>query len=495
VGTRLNRYYNNPAIGSAMENIASIFAPPSAQEIAGYAQANKLRQESAGLEQLYGIANDPNADMGMLDRLGAATGQWNPNQGFGARDMADATNRYGVDVGASTARRGQDVSAATSASNNIRDNQRGAITSLFGPRDQTYDQPAVPDEFMSAIGLPGIAAMPGRDKPLSETEVEAQLLQDAIGNGMVGPYDAAEAYKSNVNIEQVIGADIDGDGVNDPVNVARGNAIGRQPFVNPGSAPAAQIKTYRTPDGKSGTAVWDPSSQTLTDTVSKEALPQGTITGDVTDTATGMTTGMNTEVQGRGLAITSGLETLGRVEKLIAENPAAQGVGGLVRGTAQDMIQAGNELGMLFGGTMQEVASAAAEDPNLQSIVGQMYDPNIPAIEMLTNVLAWQYAKSFAGARVSNEQLRIAKQAVGAGAVFGNQQSSLARMAELRNLFQTEGRRLNPMLPPEIAAGLGPLLDVASPNAPTGAARPRATNPQTNETVEWDGTAWRPVAN
>jgi hypothetical protein len=51
------------------------------------------------------------------------------------------------------------------------------------------------------------------------------------------------------------------------------------------------------------------------------------------------------------------------------------------------------------------------------------------------------------------------------------------------------------MLPPEIAAGLGPLLDVASPNAPTGAARPRATNPQTNETVEWDGTAWRPVAN
>ena len=84
----------------------------------------------------------------------------------------------------------------------------------------------------------GAGEVAGAPKPLSESEVEGQLLQDAIGTGMIGPKDAADVYRSGINIEQVIGADIDGDGTNDPVNVARGSAIGRQPFINPGSAPA-----------------------------------------------------------------------------------------------------------------------------------------------------------------------------------------------------------------------------------------------------------------
>jgi hypothetical protein len=488
VGTRLNRYYNNPMIGAAFENIASIFAPPSAQEIAGYATAEKLRKENEGLEQLYGLAGDPNADMGALDRWGAATGAWNPTQGFGARDMNDATNRYGIDTTASTARRGQDVSASTAITTNAATNKANLIGDMFQPLSQGQSRPAVPGEIMDDYGIPGLAEALGQPKPLSETEVEAQLLTDAITNGMIGPKDAADAFRGDIPVEQIVGFD------DKPMFVPRGSAIGQEPFVNPGSTPAASVKTYRTPDGRSGTAKWDPTTQALTDVATGELLPQGTVIGDVTDTAEGMTTSANSEVQGRGLAITSGLETLGRVEKLIAENPSSQGIAGLVRGTAQDVLQTGNELGQLFGGTMEEVATAAANDPELQAIVGEMYDPNIPAIEMLTNVLAWQYAKSFAGSRVSNEQLRIAKQAVGAGSVFGNQQSSLARMRELRNLFQTEGRRLSPMLPPEISAGLGPLLDAPSPETSGGAAaRPRAVNKQTGEVLEFDGEAWLPV--
>lgn len=480
--TRMNQYYNDPAIGAAFSNLASIFEPPAPQDLLAYAQAAKVRKENEGLEALYGMAGDPNADTAAFDRWGAVTGAWNPTSGFGARDMGHAatlrgqdigaaTQRYGIDTGAATARRGQDISANTAITTNRLNNQTQAIGDLFQPLNQGQVRPAVPDEFLGVLDLPGAEAAQGLPKPLSETEVEGQLLLDAITGGYYTAEDEALARRSAVPVEQIV------DEGGDPMLVNRADAVGQQPYINPGSQPSKTFKTWRSSDGaQSGVAVLDPSTGTGVDLSSRQPLPPGAILGDVVDTAEGMTTGSNTAVQQRGMAITSGLETLSRLENLVRTSPSSQGAAGYIRGTAQDVIQTGGELGQLFGGTIEEVVAAAQADPALAAVLPEMYDPNIPAIEMLTNVLAWQYAKSFAGDRVSNEQLRIAKQAIGGSGLFANQAQSLARLGELRTMFLTEGQRLNPLLPPQLQAGLAPHLG-APGAAPAAAAAPTGSAP------------------
>lgn len=471
MGTRINRIYNNPAIGQAFDNLASIFAPPEATDVLAYAQAAKARRETQGLDALFTAAQDPNADMGAFDKLGAATGQWAPASGFGARDMASADRRYGDDIAAATARRGQDIGSAdsrygvdvgarTSDRNNLRDNQRALITSAFQPLDQGQVRPDIDNEIMAALDLPGIAKAEGLPKPKTAEQVEGQMLLDAISRGMVGPQDAATAYRSDISTEEIVDA-----ATGQPLIVARGDAIGKQPFVQPGSAPAKQFKTYTAPSGQTGIAVLDPQTGLAMDEATGQRLPEGTIIGDVTDTKQGMTTAFETSDQMRANAITNTLSTIDHLQELISANPAAQGVAGLVRGTAQDVMQTGNELGRLMGGTIEEVTRAAAADPNLAAIVPQMYDPNIPAIEMLQNVLAWQYAKSFAGDRVSNEQLRMAKAAIGADGWLSNQASSLARLDALRGTLRDEGRRLSPRIPTQLSGDLDPLLDERVPSA------------------------------
>jgi hypothetical protein len=392
----LNRYYNNPNIGAAMENIASIFAPPSAQDIAGYALADKARTEARGLESLYGMAGDPDADMGAFDRWGAATGQWNPNQGFGARDMSDATTRRGDDIQAGTQRYGYDTQAATQTSNNVRDNQTRAITELFGARDPYHDQPAAPDEFMDVIGLPGVPAMPGRDKPLSETEVEGAILSDAYGQGLVGTKDAADIYRGDIPIEQVIGADIDGDGKGDPVNVARGSAIGRQPYTNPGSAPAKGFKSWTSPSTqRSGIAITDPATGTITDNASGQPLPPDAIIGDVTDAGGGVfssTTSNQTDATKSEAEVNFYLGRVNAMRDLLTNNPGIAGAPGMIRGFVQDAQAFSREMTAAYG-----------DDPIMPEDVGAMaerfgaagdYDPAIRRFRALAVELAYAKAKA-----------------------------------------------------------------------------------------------------
>lgn len=497
MATRLNRYYNNPAIGQAFENIASMFAPPSAQEIAGYAQANKLRTENEGLEALMHLAGDPNADLNAFDRYGAATGMFNPNQGFGARDMADATQRYGYDTASADRRYDTDVTAGTTLATNRLDNQTRAIGDLFGPLSQGQVRPEVPDEFMSAIGLPGAAAVEGAPKPLSETEVEGALLQDAIGTGMIGPKDAADLYRSGINIEQVIGADIDGDGVNDPLNVARGDAIGRQPYNNPGSAPAKGFKSWTSPTtGRSGIAVTDPATGSVTDNASGQPLPPDAILADVNAPGVeGLTTATAGAAQRQVMAIDSALATAGELQRLINASPASGGLVGSIRGGLQDLIATGGELGQLAQSLQVQTQSDIAAgilDADAAAAAQMAFDPSIPARQALTVLLATQIAKAQSPDRVSNELLRSITRSLGEGSILANQQRTSASLDALigdlrmrRDVLGPYGTKGSEM---PISPDVRPQSDPAQ-----GIARPRAVNPQTGETIEFDGDAWVPV--
>ena len=461
--TRLNRYYNDPNIGAAMSNLASIFAPPDLRDLAAAAQAQKVAVERRGLETLYGMAGDPNADLGMLDRWGAATGQWSPTSGFGARDMADATDRYGIDVGAATTMRGQDLTAESARYGHDRSLEASVFGDATRPLGPGEIRPNA-DPLLEAIGLPGIGEARGIAPILSTDEVEAQALAQVLTPG-----DARMSYLSDIPIEQIL---LD-DGSGQPVVSPRGAAWGAEPFINPGSQPAQRFATYRTPDGRVGTAVLDPGSGSAVDQATGEPLPQGTITGDVTDAGGGALTGSTeSDFQKRAFAITGALSTIDSLNALIAASPSSQGLVGSIRGTAQDIMQTGNELGRAFGGTIAEVNQAVASGLLDAGVAAEMYDPNIPAIDMLMNMLAWQYAKSMAGDRVSNEQLRMARSAIGGTGVFANQASSVTRLNELKSMLSEEGRRLLPYLGGSMASDLDIRLGGGAPpaisNAPGG---------------------------
>jgi hypothetical protein len=206
---------------------------------------------------------------------------------------------------------------------------------------------------------------------------------------------------------------------------------GAQPFVNKGAEAKPTVSNYRTPDGRSGTAVYDPELG-LVDTQTRQPLPAGSQTfsaqsqGNVDDVL-GKTA--NNQIERQLIDIAVAKDTAVTLRNLIASSPASQGVVGWLRGTAQNVVQTGGELGQFFGGQMQEVSEAIRNGTADAGLAG-LFDPNIPAIEMLANLLAFQYAKTTTGERLSNEMLLQTRRALGLEGLTANQASSLARIDE-----------------------------------------------------------------
>jgi hypothetical protein len=90
--------YNDPAIGAIFENIAGMFAPPSAGDTVNYAQANEINQKVGIIEKLKSDPRYAGADGGVL------AGLFTPPRGFYAQDQNNATAIRGQDVLATTSR-------------------------------------------------------------------------------------------------------------------------------------------------------------------------------------------------------------------------------------------------------------------------------------------------------------------------------------------------------------------------------------------------------
>lgn len=93
---RRNVYYN-PEIGQAIASLGQAFAPPSGQDLAGYATAGAKKQEAERLAWLFGNPNDPTASARAA--LTGVQGYGQTPAGFG---MTDATNRYKITTDATT---------------------------------------------------------------------------------------------------------------------------------------------------------------------------------------------------------------------------------------------------------------------------------------------------------------------------------------------------------------------------------------------------------
>lgn len=445
--------YNNPAFAQAASNLSQLFAPPSGADAAGWATARAKQDEAARLSKLFELAQMPEPNIGIFDRMGSAAGQWNPTQGYGARDMADATNRYGIDT-----------TAATSRMNNTADNQASVLGKLFQPLNEGQVRPELPGSIASQYGMPGVdvPAVAGNPKPLSETEWQASQNERLRQSGGLTDQMMIDQILGEKSPVQAVGPD----GAT-PQFMSPGAAVrtGAQPYINEGSKAKPSNAMGVLPDGQQVPAVQDADTGKWRHAQTGEELPVDVRIFDMakpqgTAEEVGVSKPTNSAIEKQLIDVAVAKNTAVRLRDLIAQSPASQGIVGWMRGTAQNIVQSGGEVGQYFGGQMAEV-DKAINSGLADAGLAEAFDPNIPAIEMMANLLAFQYAKTTTGERLSNEMLRNAKAALGLEGLTANQASSLTRLDRAISLIEDNERILN-------RARTGGVQSISSP-APAGA--------------------------
>lgn len=215
---RSSPYFNDPALAQAASNLAGLFEPPSGSDAAGWATANAKKAEAARLAQLFDLAQSNEFDQSRFDRMGAAAGQWTPNQSY-----------YAVDQGNATELQKQRLA------------DEGALARLYAtPQTINKDQTLVlPEGTAGAMGLPRVmfgqtgasqgetifrpdgTVLNGATKPLSETELAAQERQRLIEAGVITDDMLTQDFLGQRTPVQALGAD------GKPVYMSPGDAVQR----------------------------------------------------------------------------------------------------------------------------------------------------------------------------------------------------------------------------------------------------------------------------
>lgn len=446
MAVRGNQFFNNPGFAQAAANLGALFAPPSGSDAAGWAAANAKRAEADRLAQLFTAAGAPGFDQNTFDRQAVAAGVYNPTQSYRALDMGDATTR-----------RGQDVTAATSITNNTADNERTILTNradnntrllgnIYQPLNQGQIAPAIDPTVAAAFGyeLPAIPQRSGLAPTLSETEVKGAILQG------LPEADQRAASLSSVGVENVVGAN----GL--PEVVSRQDAIGRQPYFNKGAEakpqnavavlpgangqPGAQVPAIQGADGR---WVHAQTGQPLPDNIRIFDLPKAT--GTATDVGLAPTTANETQANNQEAEVSRALQLLDLYEASVKSNPGSIGLSGLIRGTAQNAAQTASDLAASFGNTAPQVNELANEvRAGLQNVAPQLFDPSIPEQAFLQGTLAYALARAEnPSGEVSRQAYERAYERVQGGGFLANQQSALAAINTNRKVLnsQLEGIR------------------------------------------------------
>jgi hypothetical protein len=233
--------YNNAALGQGFSNLAAMFAPPSAQELAGYASAKDStaaaalkKQKLDQVAQFFNLAQNPNANHTVFDQTNAVV-----------NGSPLSTGYYGVD---------QDN--ATSRANNANTVRGSTIGQLFGPLSQGQVRPEVPANVASTVGLPDIIAAAGAPKPLSETEARGAIVQD--GRPGLTPQDVHALTMAPAGTQNVVGPS------GQPEVAYDSDAVGKQPAYAPGSG---GLTVTTNPDGTTTVT----QGKSLTESQSKDA--------------------------------------------------------------------------------------------------------------------------------------------------------------------------------------------------------------------------------
>lgn len=200
---RQNGYYNDPAFGQAASNIASMFAPPSAQDAYAYASAGAKKQEADRLAQFFELTQNPGTTRETIDRLGVGAGVYTPTQSY-----------YNVDQGNQVLR---DNNAAdnTRALSQTRLDQAGQTErALLAPVAANATR-FIPDSIASQFGLDpqqiGVVSVSEGERatlpdgrliqgaPKAPTEAQLSPYRDPAGNTGTARYDAVQGWVDTQN--------------------------------------------------------------------------------------------------------------------------------------------------------------------------------------------------------------------------------------------------------------------------------------------------------
>lgn len=276
-----NRYFNNEAFGTAAANLAGLFQPPEAADVANYALADERRAKMNQLAWLFDNPDDPTAS-----KRSSLTGV----QGYG---QTPEGYRYGIDTQASTAlstnaadnaraleerrlmeaaamdrlgvtdatdRYKIDTDATVSGSNNLRDNQTKAITTLLGPLDPGQVRPEVAADVMGLLEMPGIGPAAGAPKPLTAAEWDAQQRTRLLDNGQLTDEMLVDTIMGERAPVQAVGPD------GRPVYMSPGAAVRQGASPAPKEQPPGMSVTL--PDG----TVVQQGGKALTEGQSKDSV-------------------------------------------------------------------------------------------------------------------------------------------------------------------------------------------------------------------------------
>lgn len=475
-----NRYFNDPSLGQAFSNLANVFAPPSGSDLAGYAAAKQKREEAARLAELFNYAKDPNYDQAQADRMGVLGGLYAPTQSYHAVGVHDAT-----------ARRGQDVTASTSRANNAADNARALEAArLANTTDITQSLLApvgegatrfVPPSIADMFGLPGtqvgnVAAAPGErivtpdgreimgaPKPLSETELKAQIL------GTLPAKEQRAAALNGVDVQNVVGEN----GV--PEIVFRPDSVGRQPYFNKGAEAKPQNAVALMPDGRTRVPALQGPDGRWVHAQTGQALPEGIqifdlpkATGSASDVGLAPTTANQTGANNQEAEVSRTLNLLDVYEHALDNNPGALGLAGLIRGTAQNAVATATDFAQAFGGTAPEVQAAADNlRAGLEGVAPELFDTSIPEIAFLQGTLAYSLARTEnPSGEVSRQAYERALERVRGGGMLANTQSAKAAVGALRKVVNSQLEAIRTLRAPGTGrtdTNYNPPADAAAP--------------------------------
>jgi hypothetical protein len=276
-----SKFYNNPAIGAAMENIASMFAPPSAQDTAAYAVASAKKAEADRIAALYAAGKDPSerAALSGVAPYGATPGgftykvdqdnlatRYGHDRSYSAstennvrdnsralqtnsadnvraltdRQMQEAAAMERLGVTDATAQRGQDVTAAGA----LAQEKLKSVAGMYGALNEGQVRPAMPADIATMFGVPGtIGQAEGRAKPLSETEWQASQNERLRQTGQLTDQNLVDVIMGKQTPVEAIGP------TGAPAFMSPGAAVrtGAQPAPR---TPLVAVNTGEPADGK-----------------------------------------------------------------------------------------------------------------------------------------------------------------------------------------------------------------------------------------------------
>lgn len=442
--------YNDPNIAQAASNIAGLFKPPSAQEVyaSGKAQREakdfaarqaaiaRYRAQGSGLADLFDI--DPTATINNYGDLNLAQAAAAP----GATPGGLANLQIGAGKSYRDTAPGVSFMEGQANARNAADNQRAVAVELIGPlgKDQ-YRPDAAP--IASLFGLP--TAVAGPQFGIQERDPGKDYALPGGG---------------------VISARVDNQ--NKPMNVVI-------------TGPNGQTRTAITRDFQT-----DVTGRPLLsdgDTVTQMFGSQ--VQGGLSD-VTAPTKANLTEANKRAAELNKTIGLLDRYEQIIS-NPGTIGLVGNVRSTMQNLVQTGNEVGMLLGSEggdiVREIQDAARR--GAETVGVQNFDPNLDAAQFARNLLAYRLAQAEnPNGEVGVKAFERANQTLGDN-WLANQASTKARLGEFRQSLLGELRaydtlqgRLGAPSPGQIAGSASASGPAQAPPASPGRVRYEIRNGQ-----------------